>query len=88
MYEDRSIKIEVLLSLGQIFPDEDIFTKYALFLSDNSDVVFDRRYGLAKYISDVDTWVREHYGISAWGKDPVWFIRYHSVPILIPRERH
>jgi HEAT repeat protein len=80
-YEDRSIRIDILLSLGKIFPSQDIFTNYAIFLSENSDAIFDRKYGLVKYISDIDTWVRKHFDKPAWGKVPVWFVRFHNVPI-------
>jgi hypothetical protein len=84
-YEDRSIRIEILLSLGRIFPDVRLFTTYAVALSDSNDAAFDRRYGLANYISDIDAWVRKHFGQPAWGKEPVWFIRFHAVPILKPQ---
>ncbi len=83
-YDDRSIRCDVLLALGHIYQDEDLFTRDAHLLSTNSEEIFDRHRGLESYITDVNTWVEQNFGKPAWGEDKVWFTRLRNIPIKNP----
>lgn len=74
-YADTSIRKNILLALGIIFEDEPLFTVDSFLIKQNSDYVFDRIRGLDDYVKDVDSWVRERFGYSAWNSDDVWFWR-------------
>ena len=81
-YETCSIRIEIIESLGIIYNEEKIFTTDAKILKSNSDEVFDQRCGLNDYIKEVDHWVLNKFGHSAWNSDNVWFKRVKNVPIV------
>lgn len=84
VYDDRSIRCDVLLALGLIYQDERLFTTDARLLSSNSEESFERYRGLASYIADVDAWVRKNFGHPAWGEQSVWFKRWRHIPIVSP----
>lgn len=84
VYEVCSIRGKVLLALGVIYEEEQLFTADAYLLTSNSDEVFDQRRGLESYIRAVDAWVRERFGHAAWGDDEVWFRRMKNIPIVAP----
>lgn len=84
MYEQRSIRCSVLLSLGLIYEGEALFTVDARSLDSNSEEVFDQQRNLSHYIQDVDSWVKENFGYSAWGANKVWFKRSKNIPIVEP----
>lgn len=87
VYNDRSIRCDVLLALGQIYQDEPLFTRDAQLLASNSQETFDRYRGMASYIADVDAWVQKNFGRSAWGENEVWFIRWRHLPLIPPETK-
>ncbi|MEI7989397.1 MAG: hypothetical protein WCI88_10170 [Chloroflexota bacterium] len=80
VYDDRSIRCNVLLALGQIYQDEPLFTTDANLIADNGDDILESHYGKEKYVKAVDAWVRQHFGNSAWTTADIWFIRWHNIP--------
>ena len=79
-YDDRSIRVDVLLALGQIYQDEMLFTRDARLLADNSDVTFDQFHRLATYIEEVNAWAQKNFGHPAWENKQVWFIKFLNIP--------
>lgn len=78
--DERSIRGEVLLALGHIYPDEPLFTRDAIYLTQTNDRDFDRVRGIQEYVRDVNTWVRAKFSESAWDVEPTWFVRYFPHP--------
>ena len=72
---DYSIRMDVLIALGNIYQDELLFTREAVLLPYSEDDCFNRVGGKANYLKAVDVWVQERFGHSAWGEGEVWFIR-------------
>lgn len=85
--DQRSIRLDVLLALGQIYQEETLLTRQARLLAENSDSTFDRPGGLPAYIKDIDAWVQRNFGHPAWGDKEVWFHQFLNVPIVLPKPK-
>ena len=81
-FERRSIRGEIVLALGMVYEEERLFTAEAGRLNSWGDEVFEERYGLERYVGEVDRWVRERFGRSAWGETEVWFKRHRKDPVI------
>ncbi len=80
--DERAVRTDVLLALGQIYQDEPLFTTDARFVSDNGDKAFDLYRGIFEYTRDVDDWALKNFGQKAWdGQPPSWFQHGLGVPI-------
>lgn len=87
LYDDRSIRCDILLALGQIYQDEPLFTRDACLLADNDDQTFNRNRGIDKYCKAVNEWVQQRIGHPAWNPEEVWFVRWHQVPVVRPTSK-
>lgn len=87
LYEDLSIRGPVLIALGNIYQDELLLTRDALFLVTNGEEALAKLRGNADFVKDVKDWVRKKFGKSIWKNQDIWFIRKYVIPIINQPEK-